>query len=109
MSAANINYPIENNRDLITLLRQIDGKLLLELTKQKLYVPGLGRKVCGLIWAPIVECTKWSKWLFSFDLLFVISIVFFLYFIISTKLNRSPCGRSDYNFSAIRTNERRQV
>lgn len=55
LAAANIFYPVNNNRDLIDLLKIVDAKLLARKTAQDFYVSGLGRKVAELIWAPVVE------------------------------------------------------
>lgn len=54
-SAANVFNPVDNNRDLIQMLKQIDASLLIQRTQQGLYVSGLGRKVADLLWSPVVE------------------------------------------------------
>lgn len=53
--AANVYNPVDNNRDLIEMLKQIDATTLTQRTRQDLYVSGLGRKVADFLWSPVVE------------------------------------------------------
>lgn len=50
-----LHYPISDENDLIEFLHQIDGKQLYEMTYQKDYVPGFGRKGFGRIWSVCIE------------------------------------------------------
>lgn len=47
--------PVDNNRDLIEMLKQIDAKLLIQRARQDFYVSGLGRKVYDFLWSPVIE------------------------------------------------------
>lgn len=53
--AETLHYPVENNRDLLEFLRQIDGKLLTQRTFQDFSNTGFGRRMANLIWATAVE------------------------------------------------------
>ncbi|XP_055320352.1 esterase B1-like [Sitodiplosis mosellana] len=53
--AESLHYPVENNRDLLEFLRQIDGKLLTKRTFQDFSNTGFGRRMANLIWATAVE------------------------------------------------------
>ncbi|XP_031622630.1 esterase E4-like [Contarinia nasturtii] len=53
--AESLHYPVDNNRDLLEFLRQIDGKLLTKRTHQDFSNPGFGRRMANLIWATAVE------------------------------------------------------
>lgn len=50
-----LHYPVDNNRDLLEFLRQIDGKLLTQRTYQDLHITGFGRRIANLIWSTVVE------------------------------------------------------
>lgn len=51
-------YPVDNNNDLIVLLKQVDAKVLLDFVPQITEVSGLGRHVTEFIWSPVVERNK---------------------------------------------------
>lgn len=53
--AETLHYPVDNNRDLLEFLREIDGKLLTQRTYQDFSNPGFGRRMANLIWATAVE------------------------------------------------------
>lgn len=53
--AAAVYNPVDNNRDLIQMLKQIDANILITLTLQYTYVSGLGRKVIDFMWSPVME------------------------------------------------------
>lgn len=53
--AETLHYPVDNNRDLIEFLKQIDGKTLIKRTYQDFTNTGFGRRMANLIWATVVE------------------------------------------------------
>lgn len=53
--AESLHYPVDNNRDLLEFLHQIDGKLLTKRTFQDFTNTGFGRRMANLIWATAVE------------------------------------------------------
>lgn len=53
--AETLHYPVDNNRDLLEFLRQIDAKLLTQRTYQDFSNTGFGRRMANLIWATVVE------------------------------------------------------
>lgn len=55
ISAEHFHYTVDNNRDLIAFLKQIDANLLTKRTYQEFHYPGFGRLMANLIWSPIVE------------------------------------------------------
>lgn len=50
-----LHYPVDNNRDLLEFLRQIDAKVLTQRTYQDFSNTGFGRRMANLIWATVVE------------------------------------------------------
>lgn len=50
-----LHYPLDNNKDLLEFLREIDAKLLTQRTFQGFHYPGFGRQMGNLIWATAVE------------------------------------------------------
>lgn len=50
-----LHYPIDNNRDLLAFLEQIDAKVLTRRTYQDFSNTGFGRRMANLIWATVVE------------------------------------------------------
>lgn len=59
--AETLHYPVDNNRDLLEFLRQIDGKLLTKRTYQDFSNPGFGRRMANLIWGTAVERERNAK------------------------------------------------
>lgn len=53
--AESLHYPVDNNRDLLAFLRQIDGKLLTQRTYQDFSNTGFGRRMANMIWGTAVE------------------------------------------------------
>lgn len=53
--AETLHYPVDNNRDLLEFLRQIDGNLLTKRTYQDFSNTGFGRRMANLIWSTAVE------------------------------------------------------
>lgn len=50
-----LHYPVDNNRDLLEFLKQIDAKVLTQRTYQDFSNTGFGRRMANLIWATVVE------------------------------------------------------
>lgn len=46
------------------MLKQIDAKLLIQRTRQEVYVSGFGRKVVDFLWSPVIE-REWLQ-IFAF-------------------------------------------
>lgn len=55
ITAEHFHYTVDNNRDLIAFLRQIDANSLTKRTYQEFHYPGFGRLMANFIWSPIVE------------------------------------------------------
>lgn len=53
--AENQHYPVDNNRDLLEFLKQIDAKVLTQRTIQDITNSGFGRRLANLNWATVVE------------------------------------------------------
>lgn len=55
--AENLHYPVDNNRDLLEFLKQVDAKLLTKRTFQNFSNPGFGRRMANSIWSTVIERT----------------------------------------------------
>lgn len=53
--AENLHYPVDNNRDLLEFLKQVDAKLLTQHTFQNFSNTGFGRRMANMIWATVIE------------------------------------------------------
>lgn len=53
--AENLHYPVDNNRDLLEFLKQVDAKLLIQRTFQDFSNSGFGRRMANLIWSTVIE------------------------------------------------------
>lgn len=53
--AENLHYPVDNNRDLLEFLKEIDANILTQRTFQNFSNTGFGRRMANSIWSTVLE------------------------------------------------------